>query len=171
MDYKNGKIYAIRSNQTEKFYIGATTQPLCKRFYGHKHGLGFSSKELIDNYDDAYIELLESFPCENREQLYKRENELIREHKDNLVNKAGVRTCYKKYEYVKKNGEVSIKQYEGKKYDQSQYNKTFYEKHKDDIKTIHNCPCGRKYTYSNKSTHEKSKYHQLYKKLTEPIVI
>lgn len=163
MQYKNGKIYAIRSNQTDKFYIGSTTQPLCKRFYGHKHGLDVSSKMMIDNYDDAYIELLEDFSCENREQLFKRENELIREHKDHLVNLAGARACTKKQEYIKKNEDNSPSHY-----DQSKYNKTFYEKHKDKIQERHDCQCGRTYTFSNKSTHKKSKYHLLYERLANP---
>ena len=34
--YANGKIYTIRSHQTDKYYIGSTTQPLSKRFYQHK---------------------------------------------------------------------------------------------------------------------------------------
>jgi hypothetical protein len=29
--YQHGKIYTIRSFQTDKFYIGSTTQPLSKR--------------------------------------------------------------------------------------------------------------------------------------------
>jgi predicted GIY-YIG superfamily endonuclease len=36
MDYKNGKIYAIRSHQTDEIYIGSTTQSLSKRFSNHK---------------------------------------------------------------------------------------------------------------------------------------
>ena len=36
MDYTNGKIYVMRSNKTDKIYIGSTTQPLFKRFFQHK---------------------------------------------------------------------------------------------------------------------------------------
>jgi hypothetical protein len=36
MDYKNGKIYAIRSYQTEDIYIGSTLQTLTKRLSKHK---------------------------------------------------------------------------------------------------------------------------------------
>jgi len=32
----------------------------------------------ILQYPDAYIELIENFPCENKEQLNKREGEIIR---------------------------------------------------------------------------------------------
>ena len=36
MDYKNGKIYTIRSFQTDKYYIGSTCTMLSKRFSNHK---------------------------------------------------------------------------------------------------------------------------------------
>ena len=36
MDYKNGKIYTIRSHQTDEIYIGSTTQTLTKRLSKHK---------------------------------------------------------------------------------------------------------------------------------------
>jgi len=93
MDYKNGKIYTIRSHQTDQFYIGSTTQPLSKRFNCQKSRYKryllqldhyISSFEIL-KHEDAYIELLEEFPCENKEQLCKREGELIRDN--NCVNK------------------------------------------------------------------------------------
>ena len=37
-NYSEGKIYAIRSHQTDRVYVGSTTQPLSKRFYEHKTG-------------------------------------------------------------------------------------------------------------------------------------
>ena len=94
MDYKNGKIYTIRSHQTDKIYIGSTTQPLSKRFHCHKgrYIISLSRKtnyitsfEII-KYGDAYIELLEEFPCETKDQLHKREGECIR-NEPNCVNK------------------------------------------------------------------------------------
>jgi len=92
-DYSNGKIYTIRSHQTDDIYIGSTTQPLSERFRDHKkkfkywkdgRGDNVSSYQII-KYDDAYIELLEDYDCERREQLHKREGEYIR--KMNCVNK------------------------------------------------------------------------------------
>jgi hypothetical protein len=38
-------------------------------------------------YDDCYIELLELFPCNSKEELCKREGELQRLHIDKLVSK------------------------------------------------------------------------------------
>lgn len=93
MDYKNGKIYTIRSHQTDLFYIGSTTQPLAKRLYEHKsnykrflNNIGhFVTSFEIVKFEDAYIELLEEYPCENKNQLHRREGELIRAN--DCVNK------------------------------------------------------------------------------------
>ena len=89
--YHNSKIYTIRSHQTDKFYIGSTIDKyLSKRFSNHKNNNknnnGTSSYEILQ-FDDAYIELLENFKCESREELNKREGELIRQYKDQCVNK------------------------------------------------------------------------------------
>jgi hypothetical protein len=89
MDYANGKIYTIRSHQTEKYYIGSTTAPLTKRFSQHNCNYNknkHSNIIEIFKYGDAYIELLEEFSCKNKNELNKREGELIREHKNNCVN-------------------------------------------------------------------------------------
>jgi hypothetical protein len=89
-DYQNGKIYSIRSHQTDKFYIGSTCSPLYKRLYQHrnyynKKKIIVSSYEII-KFDDHYIELIEDYKCERRDQLIKREGELIRENINNVVN-------------------------------------------------------------------------------------
>lgn len=92
--YANGKIYTIRSNQRPEYYIGSTCNPLYKRFAQHKAEykrflLGkitkISSFEVI-KYEDCYIELLENYACNSKEELNQREGERIREHKENCVN-------------------------------------------------------------------------------------
>ena len=82
--YHNGKIYTIRSPHTDKYYIGSTCNTLSKRF--SQHNCQFSSSKIIIDYGDAYIELLENFKCENKNELNRREGELIRTHKENIVN-------------------------------------------------------------------------------------
>jgi len=77
-------------------YIGSTTQTLNKRFIGHKHdairNAPCKSKELFQ-YGDAYIELIENYPCKTIEELHKRESEIMKTT-PNLINKVmpGVRT-------------------------------------------------------------------------------
>ena len=93
--YNNSMIYSIRSPHTDKFYIGSTTQKLCKRFTNHKSdynayvnntGNYITSFKIIE-LGDSYIELLERFDCEDKNELEKREGELMRLHKDLCINK------------------------------------------------------------------------------------
>lgn len=82
--YNNSKIYAIRSPNTDKIYIGATTRQLHERFLEHKSD-SISSKDMF-NYGNCYIELIEIFSCKSFEELSKREGELIRQNRDKCVN-------------------------------------------------------------------------------------
>jgi len=84
-DYKNAKIYCIRSHQTEQIYIGSTTQSLAQRFAEHRVKNDGCSSKLILQYQDAYIELIELFPCNSKEELNKKEGEHIRSN--NCINK------------------------------------------------------------------------------------
>lgn len=89
--YKNGKIYTVRSYQTDKFYIGSTCNSLSKRMHQHIQenprniNNGNSVWEIV-RMGDAYIELLENCPCDSRSELLKRQGELIRENKEKVVN-------------------------------------------------------------------------------------
>jgi hypothetical protein len=86
-DYSKGQIYTIRCRTDDtKIYVGSTIQPLYKRFYHHKKD---SEKEkcmniklyieVNGNWDDWYIELYENYPCNNNNELHKREGEIIRQ--------------------------------------------------------------------------------------------
>ncbi len=85
-DYSNGKIYTIRCKTDDsKIYVGSTIQPLAVRFGGHKRNSRTERKkhyklyaEINDNWDDWYIELYENYPCSCKEELCKREGEVIR---------------------------------------------------------------------------------------------
>ena len=92
-DYQNGKIYRLGSNQIEKYYIGSTCMELNERLWAHKSsyntfikgGKKTSAHEIL-KYPDAYIELIELFPCETNEQLLLQEGEYIKLNKDDIVN-------------------------------------------------------------------------------------
>ena len=90
--YHGGKIYTLRSPSTDKIYIGSTTQSLAKRKALHK----VNKHNEIAQLNDFYIELLENFKCENREELCKREGELIRAN-DKCINKCIAGITQKEY--------------------------------------------------------------------------
>ena len=67
-DYSKAVIYRIVCNQTGEVYIGATVEPLWKRFSNHKSDAKHKerccmSKQIIDR-GDCDIELVEEYPCE-----------------------------------------------------------------------------------------------------------
>ena len=118
--FNKSMIYTIRSPHTDKYYIGSTTQILCKRFSDHKvkyklyldkkHHFVTSFKIL--ELGDAYIELLEEINCDNKSQLEKREGEFIREHKNDCVNKIIEGRTKKEYTVdTKENRSIYKKQY------------------------------------------------------------
>jgi hypothetical protein len=194
MDYKNGKIYTIRSYQTEDIYIGSTLQTLTKRLSKHKRSYKswkngkyhyVSSFELI-KYDDVYIELIELFPCSSKMELNRREGQLIRSI--DCVNKRiegrtkqeyyqDTKEYHKKWvgEYYERNKdkikEYNKELYENNRHKRIQQAKEWSEANKEKIakrtQKKYDCECGGKYTHSNKLIHFKTQKHQAYVCLNE----
>lgn len=160
--FKNSKIYAIKSFKTDQLYIGSTIDKLCKRFSNHKQnkksGRGCSANQMLD-YDDAYIELIENYPCNTYDELLAREKHHIRENKDKCVNLIFNNKPVTKTPIT---GEVVIdetkKTADRKAYDK-EYNKKYYENKKKEVKEITCNKCYGHYNYYSKSKHEKSARH------------
>ncbi len=128
--YQRGQIYAIRSHQTDLIYIGSTIEPLHKRFYNHKKKSNLCSSREIIQYNDAYIELIENYPCNSKKELCRKEGEHIRN--TNCVNKfiAG-RT---KNEYYIDTKDRKKEYSESNKDKINEYQKEFRKLNKDKIK-------------------------------------
>ena len=84
-DYSKAKIYTIRCHSNDKLiYVGSTIQSLAVRLAQHKShnntmvGMYISEPENKTAWDDWHIELYEMFPCDCKEELSKREYEVIR---------------------------------------------------------------------------------------------
>lgn len=84
-DFSLGKIYKLVSDESEEIYIGSTTQSLAKRKAGHMANYKawengsrnyLSSFEIL-KYSTCQIILLESHPCNSREELVARERYYI----------------------------------------------------------------------------------------------
>lgn len=165
--YENGKIYTIRCKTDDSLiYVGSTIQPLHQRWAGHKKD---SKNDILPFYkniikwEEWYIELYENFPCENREQLNKREGEIIRLIGNLNYNIAG-RNLQEYYQDNKDKLKHNISVYKNdnkEKIDKS--NKEYRQKNRDIIndkkKQENICECGSSYTISHKARHLKSKRH------------
>lgn len=105
-----GRIYKICSHQTNKIYVGSTTQSLQERFSGHKchykqyinnNGHYVTSFEII-KFDDAYICLIEEVVVTNKHELHKLERKYI-ESIPEIVNRVHpTRTVKEHYQANKK---------------------------------------------------------------------
>ena len=175
--YKNGKIYVIRNNENEDIYAGSTTQSLSKRFSDHKvqssrHADCTAHKKMQEiGVDNFYIELFENFPCQNKEELNKREGEVIREigtinkkvagrsKEDWTVdNQEKVKGYKKKYNLSHKD---ELKTYrENRKEQKSIYDKEYRMQNKERINENRSlkiqCHCGTMVSKSNISRHQNS---------------
>jgi len=90
-------------------------------------------KTINNNWDNWYIELYEEYPCENKEQLGKREGEVIR-----LIGTLNSRIEGRtKREYYEDNMNKIVEQmkqfYKANKENKLEYQKTYYEKNRERI--------------------------------------
>ena len=154
--YKNGKIYTLRSFQTDDIYIGSTIEKLCSRMSKHRHEYKiwkkgkyhYVSSFNILQYEDAYIELLEEYPCNNKMELHKKEGEYIRSM--DCVNKMVAGRTRKDYEKER-----------NKTIHRKEYKKEYQKEYRKNISKI-TCICGKTLTKQHKARHEKSKKHIKY---------
>lgn len=96
--YSKGKIYKIVDNAYNVCYYGSTVQTLSNRmakhridYYNYKNGdknKFTTAFNIFDEYgiENCKIELVEMFPCHNKDELRKKEGEYIRQN--SCVNKS-----------------------------------------------------------------------------------
>lgn len=126
-NYQDAKIYMIWSGDDR--YYGSTTQTLANRMAKHrtsyKRGTYTTSHLLFNKYgvENCEIELVETYPCNNVEELTAREGHYIRNNK--CVNKCI--PCRTPQEYYQDHKEKIAKYYQDNRYVklkyQNEYNK------------------------------------------------
>ena len=152
-NFQLGKIYSIRSHQTDEVYIGSTIETLSRRLSKHKQDYtGYKNEKRryitsfkILAYPDYYIELVENYPCADKGELTRREGQIIRE--TDCVNK--VIPDRTKAEWRLDNKDRIKEQYA-----------RYYQNNKEITKVKNNCACGGKFTSINRSQHFKTKKHK-----------
>ena len=187
MDYKNGKIYCIRNTVDDDIYTGSTTQPLSKRMVGHRSDMKSERRRHYILYqkmnelgiENFYIELIEEFPCENKEQLTAKEGEYIRKMAT-LNHRIQGRTYQEWLDDTKEVRKEKSKEYRERihntilerkaKYREEnrdkirEADKEWRENNKEKVKQRNrimvNCECGDYITKINLKRHIKSKKHQ-----------
>jgi len=160
VNYGNGKIYKIVSEETDKIYVGSTTKRyLCQRMVQHRsnfkkwqtkqEGVHCSSFELLQ-FDDARIILIEDWPCVSKDQLHQREQYWI----DKLT------CCVNNYNAF---GINTQRNKETRKKAESKYQNSqkYLETRKKYLKLKKDCIwCGSSYRRNDKSSHERRVKHK-----------
>jgi hypothetical protein len=94
-NFQNSKIYKLWSPSQNLVYYGSTVQPLYQRFNEHKcrykhytennNYCAYVTSFKIMKCADCKMELLEDYPCDNKQQLLKKEAEYVKNNE--CVNK------------------------------------------------------------------------------------
>ena len=188
--YENGKIYKIVDVGYNKCYIGSTCEKLSKRMDRHRNcykryletGKGDTNAlKLFDEYgvENCKIVLIENYPCNDKEDLLRKEGEHIRNTE--CVNKqvAGRTPQEYKQHYKERYKQQQKERYEtnkelilkgNKEYREQhkehiiQISKKYYQKNKDEILEKHKqpfyCECGGCCCYNVKARHFRSNKHK-----------
>jgi predicted GIY-YIG superfamily endonuclease len=92
--YNESKIYIIKTDQSDKIYVGATTKRLCQRmaqhrdkhnkFTQHKSEKKDVASELLD-YSDVCIQLLENVEAKNKDELNVKLQQYRDSYKDKII--------------------------------------------------------------------------------------
>lgn len=140
--YQSGKIYKIVCNKTNDVYIGATIRDLDDRLKRHIHDYERDAKRKCESYNiikrgDYKIELVESYACNSKKELYQRETYWMNEIK--CINK------YKSYRTKEEAKQYHINWCNDNKERIKKNNKEYREKNKERIKEHH-----RQYHIKNK---------------------
>jgi len=169
-DYQNGKIYKIINDDLPNLiYYGSTTQKrLSRRMATHRCQAikpnPTKSKILFESGTPKII-LVELFPCNSKEELYKRERYYI-ENNECVNYKLPGRTQKEYYEDVKNTERYKNRISKNKKDNielQKKWSKDWYEnKGKEKRKEKYTCECGTTLTIVKKKRHETSNKHKKY---------
>ena len=173
--YNSSLIYTIRSHQTNKYYIGSTTQSLSRRLGKHhvnykkylKDNTKYISSFEILKYSDYYIELLLAYPCNNKDELHRKEGEMIRQYKSDLVNIFIAGRTHKEYyednkiEIVEKRKEYTQDNKEHIAEQKKQYRLVNIAQIKEQKKQTISCNCGIIITKYYLSSHLKTNIHTI----------
>ena len=175
-DYSKAQIYQLISDNG-LVYIGSTTETLSRRLAKHKYyskqNINITSIKLFENDTRVVIELIEKFPCNDIDELHKREGYWIRTL--DCVNKCIAGRSRKEWfednpEYMKKwwkDNPEYLKEYTQKNKEQLLKNhKRYREKNKEEIeerrKQKIQCECGSIVRKSDLYRHKKTQKHLNY---------
>ena len=156
--YQNGKIYKLVDNTNGDVYIGSTITTLAHRLTVHKLKTNLCVSKIIIQNGDYTMVLIESYPCNNKNELLMRERHWI----ENTI-------CINKTPPIKTKEEtiLQIKQYRETNREhilkmKCQHYHLNRERILEEQKKPYTCECGSTIQCGEKARHNKSKRHNTY---------
>jgi len=128
-DYSKSKIYEIICNINGWRYIGSTTLTLSQRLGKHRYISNTCKSKQIIEQGDYYINLLENYPCNNKDELRMKE----RKWYDKLKNINQM----KPYISIDESKEEEKEYYINNKEKFKEKHKDYYETNKEKFKEKH----------------------------------
>ena len=175
VNYQDGKVYMVWYEGKEERYYGSTANRLSTRLSQHKtHYKNKTSNcslfTLFDKYGTelANIELVEAFPCNNRNELEAREGFYIRNntHINRAIPGRTKKESDKAYREANKDTikEKDKAYYQTNKEKLKERQKTYYEAHREEVlkkmKAKTTCQvCGSVYNERQRARHLKTDKH------------
>ena len=175
-NYQEGKIYKIYNAVNDDIYVGSTTRKLSERMAEHRKPYNIKRHENLPIYkafiefgvESFFIELIEKCPCNDKEELRKKEGEYIRQLKPSLNKFIAGRTNKEWMSDNKEHSKQQQKEYrEANKEHRAQITRMYYQNNKDSL-----LPKNKLYYDINQEDIKKQKkqYYDINKeKVLEPI--
>jgi len=176
-DYSKGLIYLIKHKDdinNENCYFGSTTNFKARKSL-HKHDCNNEKSKSYNTEKYKYIRAnggwinfimleIEKFSCKSKNQLTKREDDVMSEYKIRLNTN---RACRSQKEYQENQKEEIAEQrkehYQNHKEEYQEKHKKYYENHKEEIaeknKEKITCECGCIISKSSMRIHKKTVKH------------
>jgi len=165
-DYSKGKIYRLICDTTDKQYVGSTVMSLSQRLGVHRSAFkrfmeGKTTKSLtafnIIHENNFKMVLIEDYPCQNINELERRERHFIETMKCVNKNKPAP-TKEEKTKYQHSYNEMYRKDPEHEAI-MIEYQKKYRHENREKARADTKCACGGHFQHKNKTSHFKSIRH------------
>lgn len=173
--YQEGKIYVIKYNDEIK-YVGSTTMTLHSRFgYFRRNSFnetykGYNTKihkyiRETNDWNNWSIHLFLNYPCNNKQELCKKEGEIIKELNPHLNTEIAGRTQEERYnenpDYYKELWNKASKKWrDNNKEHMTILKNKWWNKNKEELSAKIICECGCKISKRHIKEHRTTLKHQ-----------
>jgi hypothetical protein len=170
MPYSKAVIYKIYNiDEPEKFYVGSTANSIWRRLYTHKVQSKISKAFFYTEinrlgWDKFNIEVIENFPCNNKQELFAEEERIRSETNAYYNTNRAYLTEEQRKEWIKEYDKKRKDYFKNYRDEHKEHYKNYRDEHKEETKEY-----DKRYRDENKEKIKKRKA-KYYKKHREQIL-